>query len=52
MCSNENDIIADVFCGSGTTGVVAKKLNRKYILCDNNPKACKISKERINKVTS
>ena len=52
MCSNENDIIADVFCGSGTTGVVAKKLNRKYILCDNNPKACKISKERINKITS
>ena len=46
--SNEGDIVADVFCGSGITGVVAKKLNRKYILCDNNPKACEISKERIN----
>ena len=27
--SNENDIILDPFMGSGTTGVVAKKLNRK-----------------------
>ena len=50
MSSNENDIVADFFCGSGTTGVVAKKLNRKYILCDNNPRACEISNNRINKI--
>lgn len=46
--SNEGDIVADFFCGSGTTGVVAKELNRSYILCDINPKAVEISENRIN----
>jgi DNA modification methylase len=46
--SDEGDIVADFFCGSGTTGVVAKELNRKYILCDISPRAIEISKERLN----
>lgn len=29
--SNEEDVVFDPFLGSGTTSVVAKKLNRKYI---------------------
>lgn len=29
--SNENDFVLDPFLGSGTTSVVAKKLNRKYL---------------------
>ncbi len=29
--TNENDLILDPFNGSGTTGIVANKLNRKYI---------------------
>jgi len=29
--SNEQDIILDPFMGSGTTGVVAKRLNRNFI---------------------
>jgi site-specific DNA-methyltransferase (adenine-specific) len=29
--SNEGDVVFDPFLGSGTTSVVAKKLNRKYI---------------------
>ena len=45
--SNEGDIIADFFCGSGTTGVVTKELNRKYILCDINLKAIEISEKRL-----
>ena len=47
--SNENDIIADFFCGSGTTLVVAERLGRKWFGCDTNPEAVKISLERIEK---
>ena len=32
--SNEGDIVADFFCGSGTTLAVAEKLNRRWIGCD------------------
>ena len=45
--SNEKDIVADFFCGSGTTLTAAKKLNRKGIGVDNNPKAIELCKERI-----
>lgn len=49
--SNEGDIVADFFCGSGTTGLVAKELNRNYILCDINPRAVEISKIRLCQTT-
>ena len=32
--SNENDLVADFFCGSGTTAAVAEKLGRKWIAAD------------------
>ena len=32
--SNENDLIADFFCGSGTTFAVAEKLGRKWLGSD------------------
>ena len=32
--SNEGDIVADFFCGSGTTGAVAEKLGRQWVMCD------------------
>lgn len=32
--SNEGDIVMDFFAGSGTTLIVAEKLNRKWIGCD------------------
>ncbi len=48
--SNKGDVVADFFCGSGTTGVVAKELGRNYILCDINPKAIEISEQRLNEV--
>ncbi|MHA2280809.1 MAG: DNA methyltransferase [Promethearchaeota archaeon] len=32
--SNEDDLIADFFCGSGTTLVEAEKLKRRWIGCD------------------
>lgn len=48
--SNEKDIIADFFCGSGTTLMAAKELNRQYIGCDINPKAIEITNNRLSKI--
>jgi site-specific DNA-methyltransferase (adenine-specific) len=46
--SNENELVADFYCGSGTTCAVAKSLNRRYIGCDINQDAVEISRTRIN----
>ena len=46
--SKEGDIVLDIFNGSGTTGLVANKLNRKYIGIDINPKYLNISLDRLN----
>ena len=48
--SNKGDIVADFFCGSGTSMVVAKELGRQYIGCDINPGAIEISKNRLNNI--
>ncbi len=45
--SNENDIILDPFCGSGTTIAVAKKFGRHFIGIDSNPTAIRITAQRI-----
>ena len=45
--TNEGDLILDPFNGSGTTGVAALKLNRKYIGIDNNLEYLEITKKRI-----
>ena len=48
--SNEGSIVADFFAGSGTTGAVAEKLGRRWIMCDNNPKAIDTITKRMNGV--
>lgn len=48
--SNQEDIVADFFMGSGTTGEVALELGRKFIGCDIGEKACKITKGRLDKI--
>ena len=45
--SNENDIVADFFGGSGTTGAVAEKLNRKWIMSDLGKFAINTSRKRL-----
>ena len=48
--SKENDTVLDPFAGSGTTGIAAKKLGRKYILIESDSEYCKIAKGRISGV--
>ena len=45
--SDKKDIVADFFCGSGTTLAVAEKLGRHWIGCDSNGHAINMSKKRI-----
>lgn len=45
----EDGIVLDPFMGAGTTGLVAGKLNRKYIGFELNPDYIKIAETRINK---
>jgi site-specific DNA-methyltransferase (adenine-specific) len=48
--SKEGDVVLDFFAGSGTTGVVANMLNRRFILVDQNPEALEIIKQRLDGV--
>jgi len=45
--SNENDLVADFFCGSGTTCAVAEKLGRKWIGADLSRFSIHITRKRI-----
>ena len=48
--SNEGDVVLDPFAGSGTTGVAAKNLNRKFIGIELDEGYFNIAKERIESV--
>lgn len=45
--SNEGDLVADFFCGSGTTLAVAEKLGRKWIGCDLGRFAIHTTRKRM-----
>ena len=45
--SQEKGLVADFFSGSGTTGAVAEKLGRKWIMCDLGKPACMITRKRL-----
>ncbi|MBU1698259.1 MAG: site-specific DNA-methyltransferase, partial [Proteobacteria bacterium] len=45
--SNEGDIVADFFCGSGTTAAVAEKHNRKWIASDLGKFAIHTTRKRM-----
>jgi len=45
--SNEGDLIADFFCGSGTTAAVAEKLGRKWIVSDLGKFAVHATRKRM-----
>jgi len=45
--TRENQLVADFFCGSGTTLAVAEKLGRRWIGCDSTTHAINICRKRI-----
>ena len=45
--SNPGDLVMDFFAGSGTVGAVCEKLERNYILIDQNPEAWDVMKTRF-----
>ncbi|MDQ7032748.1 MAG: site-specific DNA-methyltransferase [Desulfonauticus sp.] len=45
--TEKGDVVADFFCGSGTTCVVAENLDRKWLACDIEPWAIHVSRKRI-----
>jgi site-specific DNA-methyltransferase (adenine-specific) len=47
LVTDPNDIVLDPFCGSGTTCVAAKLLNRDFIGIDISEDAVNLSKSRI-----
>lgn len=48
--TDEGDIVADFFCGGGTTPVVAQKLNRRWIASDISRIAVAVTSDRISKI--
>jgi len=45
--SNPGDIVADFFCGSGTTLAVAEKLGRRWVGCDLSKFAIQVTRKRL-----
>lgn len=45
--SHPGDLVLDFFAGSGTTGIAAMELGRKFILVDSNPEAIGVMKKRF-----
>jgi DNA modification methylase len=45
--SNEGDLVADFFCGSGTTGAVAERLGRRWIMSDLGRFAIHTGRKRL-----
>ncbi len=49
VSSNEGDVVADFFCGGGTTPAVAQRLNRRWVAADQSRIAVAITADRISK---
>lgn len=47
--STRGALVADFFCGSGTTLVAAEKLGRRWIGCDSSSKAISVTRKRLGK---
>ena len=43
-------VVADFFCGSGTTAAVAGRLGRRWIACDQSPAAVALTAARLRRL--
>jgi hypothetical protein len=50
--SNPGDLVADFFCGSGTTPFVASKHNRSFIACDETFRALHTTRSRLTDLSA
>ncbi len=48
LFTQEGDVVLDPFVGSGTSAIVAKKLNRKYVGVDVNPEYCRAAERELH----
>ena len=46
-CSNEDDLVLDPFCGSGTTLIAAEDLGRRWVGIDISPRAVEVVNMRL-----
>ncbi len=46
-CTRENDLVADLFCGSGTAAVAAAQAGRRYLAMDRSPRAVAVARKRL-----
>lgn len=48
-CSQKGGIVADFFCGGGTTAAVAQRLGRRWITCDQSRVAVAVTADRLTR---
>lgn len=48
--SNKNDLVLDLFSGTGTTAFCAKKFGRNFIGCENNDEYIKVIEARLDEL--
>ena len=48
--SEPGDLVADFFCGSGTTPAVARRLGRRWLACDISAEAVRLAQSRVRSV--
>lgn len=48
--SNEDSIVLDCFCGSGTTLIASQELGRKWVGIDQSDEAIKITQKRLKNI--
>lgn len=48
--SNQNDIVLDLFSGSGITIEVCTENNRNFISCENNEEYCKLIEKKLERL--